>query len=806
MKRESEEPGQNGQVNSSYTSDNIKVLEGIEAVRKRPAMYIGSTSTEGLHHLVYEIVDNSIDEAMAGVCDRIDVLIHLDDSVTVIDNGRGIPVDIHPQEKKPGAEVVLTTLHAGGKFDKKSYQVSGGLHGVGLSVVNALSEWLELEIWRDQCIWKQRYERGKPVTELKNVGPTEKMGTKIRFMPDSEIFEIREFNYETLSIRLRELAFLNKGLMITVVDLRKKDLKEEFKYDGGISSFVEFLNRNKHPLHKKPIVLEGIKNDIIVDIAFQYNDSFQENILCYVNNIHTHEGGTHLVGFKTALTRSINSYATENKLIKDIKSSLTGEDIREGITAVIAVKVPDPQFEGQTKMKLGNSEVRGVVETIVNDQLGIYFEENPPIIKTIIEKAVLAARARDAAKTARELTRRKGALETTTLPGKLADCSQRDPAFSEIFIVEGDSAGGSAKQGRDRRFQAILPLRGKLLNVEKARFDKMLGNEEIKTLITAIGSGIGHEDFDISRTRYHKIIIMTDADVDGSHIRTLLLTFFFRQMPLIIEKGYLYIAEPPLYKVTSGKKETYLVDDRAFETFILDNSCKKLYFQSGCMKQPLTGSALKALVLNLIDYNRASEHLLQAGYPLNIIQVLVKNNFNRRQQFGDEQLIKTVQSDLEPLCDAADLRFDEKTETYYLTIRLDQKELVIDTEIINFAEYADIFYLQPKIVEALAKPLFIYNDQNEVLAECERVADMIKFTMEFGRKGLSIQRFKGLGEMNPEQLWETTMNPETRTLKQVCVEDAVKADDIFSVLMGEVVELRRDFIKKHALLAKNLDI
>lgn len=789
-----------------YTADNIKVLEGIEAVRKRPAMYIGSTSATGLHHLVYEIVDNSIDEAMADVCNTIKVKIHLDESVTVIDNGRGIPVDIHPIENRPAAEVVLTTLHAGGKFDKKSYQVSGGLHGVGLSVVNALSEWLKIEIWRDGEVWKQEYSRGKPVSELKCVGKTEKRGTKIRFLPDSEIFEEHEFDYDTLAHRLRELAFLNKGILISIKDIRKKDRNDEYQYRGGIVSFIEHLNRNKHPLHKKPIFIHGEKNGVIVDISAQYTDSYQENVLTFVNNINTHEGGTHLSGFKTALTRTINSYANERNLLKDLKKTLSGDDIREGITAIISIKVPDPQFEGQTKMKLGNREVKGIVETTVNEQLGYFFEENPSVGKAIVEKAVLAARAREAAKTARELTRRKGALESASLPGKLADCSERDPALSELFIVEGDSAGGSAKQGRDRKYQAILPLRGKLLNVEKARFDKMLQNREIKTLITAIGAGIGHDDFDVLKVRYHKIIIMTDADVDGSHIRTLLLTFFFRQMPQMIEKGYLYIAQPPLYKVISGKREHYLLDAHEFDEFILQNACKKFVLRSLAIDKIYKNTRMQNIILKLISFQSNLEKLEHAGYPYNIIKVLVDNKINRRRHFTDKNIMELLVKSFRKKFNDAMINYNEETESYSLSINYEDIVYELDSEIINFDEFRSIYNINQSLGELVNPPYEILNVKQEIVETIETRTELIEYLENYGRKGLSIQRFKGLGEMNPEQLWETSMNQKTRTLKKIMVEDAVAADEIFSVLMGENVLVRRNFIRNNALLVKNLDI
>lgn len=634
------------EYNNNYNADQIQVLEGLEAVRKRPGMYIGSTGSRGLHHLVYEVVDNSIDEALAGYCDNIEIVIHQDNSITVIDDGRGIPVDIHPKLGLPAVEVVLTVLHAGGKFGGEGYKVSGGLHGVGVSVVNALSKWLEIEVKRDGKIHHQRYERGKPVSKLKIIGETEETGTKIVFIPDDEIFEETEFIFETLVQRFRELAFLNKGIKISLRDERLENEKsKEFQYQGGIISFVEYLNKNKGVVFKDPIYFEGKKEDTQVEIAIQYNDSYVENVFAFANNINTQEGGTHLVGFKTALTRIINDYSRKLNLLKENEANLGGEDVREGLTAIISIKLVDPQFEGQTKTKLGNPEIRGMVDSIVGEKLGEFFEENPTVTKKIIFKAKAAAQAREAARKARELTRRKTVLESNALPGKLADCSIKDPSMSELYIVEGDSAGGSAKQGRDRRFQAILPLRGKILNVEKARMDKILGNEEIRSIITALGTGIG-EDFNLDKARYHKIIIMTDADVDGSHIRTLLLTFFYRYMQPLISSGYVYIAQPPLFQVKKGKKERYAYDEK----------------------------------------------------------------------------------------------------------------------------------------------------------------EMDKILAEIGRDGINIQRYKGLGEMNPEQLWETTMSPETRTVLQVTIEDAIVADDIFNVLMGDKVEPRRDFIQENARYVKDLDV
>src|SRR5512139_396 len=602
------------ETEEKYTAEQIKILDGLAAVRKRPAMYIGNTSVEGLHHLVHELVDNSIDEAPAAYCHQLEVVLHIDNSVTVRDDGRGIPVDMHEKENRPAVEVVMTKLHSGGKFDNRSYKISGGLHGVGLSVVNALSEFIDLEIRRDGKVYHQTYERGEAKTKLEVIGKTKHTGTQVRFKPDSQIFETVNFSFDILSQRLRELAFLNKGLSISIEDERSEK-RHDFFYKGGILSFIEYLNKNKNCIHPKPIYVQGAKNGIDLEIAFQYNDGYAENLFAFANNINTQEGGTHLIGFKSDLTRTINQYATSANLLKGVKENLTGEDIREGLAGVISVKIPEPQFEGQTKTKLGNSEVKGLVEALVNEKLGNYFEENPGVARKIISKVIDAARAREAARKARELSRRKGALEGDSLPGKLAECQEKDPALSEIYIVEGDSAGGSAKQGRDRTFQAILPLKGKILNVEKARFDKMLASEEIRILISALGAGIGKEDYDIHRLRYHRIIIMTDADVDGSHIRTLLLTFFYRHMPEVIERGYLYIAQPPLFKVTEGKNETYMKDEEAFNRHLMNRAVAKSEVIVQSTNKKLIEKRLTLLLEKIFLYHDLIQRIQKKGYP-----------------------------------------------------------------------------------------------------------------------------------------------------------------------------------------------
>src|SRR3954470_19711494 len=625
----------NGAAAGDYGADKIKVLEGLEAVRKRPAMYIGSTGEPGLHHLVYEVVDNSIDEALAGFCDLVNVTIHIDNSVTVIDNGRGIPVDMH-ESGKSAAEVVLTVLHAGGKFDNDAYKVSGGLHGVGVSVVNALSEELNLEIWRDGRVYQQSYERGHPLTDLQATGTTKRRGTKVRFKPDPQIFETIEFSFDTLAQRLRELAFLNGGVTITLDDERDQGKSHRFHYEGGIREFVTHLNKNKAVVNDAPIYMQAQKDRIDVEIALQWNDGYSETVYTFANNINTHEGGTHLSGFRSALTRTINAYAAANNLAKDLKESVGGDDIREGLVAIISVKIPQPQFEGQTKTKLGNTEVKGIVEQIVNEKLGTYLEETPAVARRIISKAVDAARARDAARKARDLVRRKGALDSSTLPGKLADCQERDPALSELYIVEGESAGGSAKQGRDRRFQAILPIKGKILNVEKARFDKMLSSEEIRTMIAALGCGIGHEDFDISKLRYHRVIIMTDADVDGSHIRTLLLTFFYRQMPQLIDQGYVYIAQPPLYRAKRGKGETYIKDDRELESFLIRRAAEaRKVTVAG--RTTVSGDELVRVLQRLIAYGKQIQVVERRGQPRDIVEKLLARDIRDKALFADRE-------------------------------------------------------------------------------------------------------------------------------------------------------------------------
>ena len=789
-----------------YTAESIKVLKGLEAVRKRPAMYIGSTGSEGLHHLVYEVVDNSIDEASAGYCSTIDVIIHVDNSVTVIDDGRGIPVTLHKKEKKPAAEVVMTTLHAGGKFDTKSYQVSGGLHGVGVSVVNALAERLDLEIKRDGGVFSQSYERGKPVTKLKKIGTTKKTGTKVTFRPDEQVFKSIDFNFETLSQRLRELSFLNKGLQITLVDERT-DKTNEFQYKGGIKEFVQYLNQNKSTLSPKPIYLERKKDDVLIDIALQYNTGYSETIFTFVNNINTIEGGTHLIGFKAALTRSINNYANAHNLAKDISQNLTGDDTREGLCAVLSLKLKDPQFEGQTKAKLGNSDVKGIVESVVNEELSAYFEENPTAAKKIVMKILESARARIAARKARDLARRKGVLESTSLPGKLADCQEKDPAGSEIFLVEGDSAGGSAKQARDRRFQAILPLKGKILNVEKARFDKVLKSEEIGLMVSALGTGVEQTDFNLEKLRYHKVIIMTDADVDGSHIRTLLMTFFYRQMPQLIERGHLYIAQPPLYKISKGKSFEYLRDERSFETYMIKKISEDFQLKVKGQSELIKGDKFRRFFHKIIAKKNFLQILERKNYPFFLIEILLDNEVSDMDFLKDKKKMGKIISLLNEKGISSALNTDEEHGLYEISVDFRVNGMKVSCKVnlglIQSVEYKNLYKLH-KELEDFKSPFQIIADSEKVKVDNE--AKLLDYLFQHGKKGIVVQRYKGLGEMTPQQLWETTMDPEKRYLLQVSVQDAVEADKVFTILMGEEVESRRNFIEANALEAQNLDI
>jgi len=803
-------------ADAKYTAENIKVLKGLDAVRKRPGMYIGDTDDgSGLHHMVFELVDNSIDEAQAGYSTRVDVTIHNDNSVTVEDDGRGIPVDMHKGEGRSAAEVIMTELHSGGKFDHNSYKVSGGLHGVGVSVVNALSESLELEIKRDGDVWYQNYHRGVPEESIKAIGKTKRTGTKVRFFPDTQIFSEQEFHYETLAQRLRELAFLNKGVRIVLEDERSSK-KDDFSYAGGIRSFVEHLARNKAPLHKQPIHLEEVRDDgtgeETAEIAVQWNDGYQEQIFCFTNTINNRDGGAHLVGFKSALTRTVNAYANAAGLLKNLKENLTGDDIREGLTAVVSVKIHDPKFSSQTKDKLVSSEVKGWIEQVVNDRLGSFLEENPAIAKKIILKSVDAARAREAARKARELTRRKGALDASNLPGKLADCSERNPEFAELFLVEGESAGGTAKQGRERRFQAVLPLKGKILNVEKARFDKMLNSEEIKTLISALGTGIGREDFDVGKVRYHKLIIMCDADVDGSHIRTLILTFFFRQMKEIIERGYLYVAQPPLFKVAEGrKKETYLKDESEYQRFMVERIQEswKLSVEIDGEQKILSGSRLATFLEQVESFRDEMDRLVSRGYPEDALRVALLNGLKDKKALSDQ----TKLSEIAHIIEASGFHSvvvgeDEEHGTGFIRFvsRRDgvERNVKLDWDLVSTAEYRAMARNRHGI-DALSSTGFVLQKGDDTI-EVATLNEALETLYEGARKGLSIQRYKGLGEMNAEQLWETTMDPEKRHLLQVRIEDHVGADDLFSVLMGDQVAPRREFIEQNALNVKNLDI
>ncbi|HEV8701051.1 MAG TPA: DNA topoisomerase (ATP-hydrolyzing) subunit B [Candidatus Polarisedimenticolia bacterium] len=790
----------------TYDASKIKVLEGLEAVRKRPAMYIGNTSAGGLHHLVYEVVDNSIDESQAGHCDRIEVTIHIDNSVTVVDNGRGIPVDMHSTEKRPAAEVVMTVLHSGGKFDNDSYKVSGGLHGVGVSVVNALSECLDLEIWRDGLVYEERFERGKPADAFRQTGTTKKRGTKIRFRPDPTIFEDVNFSFDVLSQRLRELAFLNEGVTIIIEDERAENKRHEFNYKGGIASFVEHLNKNKTPIHPKPIYMRGERDGVVAEIALQYNDGYNEIVFSFANSINTLEGGTHLSGFRSALTRTINNYA--GKVISKEQVALSGDDVREGLTAVVSVKLSRPQFEGQTKTKLGNSEVKGIVEAMLNEKLSACFEETPGVARKILEKGLEALRAREAARKAKELTRRKGALDSGMLPGKLADCQETDPSKSEMFLVEGDSAGGSAKQGRDRRTQAILPLRGKILNVEKARFDRMLGSQEIRTIITALGTGIGDEDYDHARLRYHKIIIMTDADVDGSHIRTLLLTFFYRQMPQVVERGHLFIAQPPLYKVKKGKTETYLANDDDLNTFLMATAALERVVKLPKSASVLEGPSLRNALDRLVRYQVHLDLLGKRGYDPGLIETLLGAGVGAAKTFEDSEELEAVRRAVEKAgFKTEDLEKDEEHGRFTFEVAARSRghaASVVGWDLISSIEYRTLKSLEGDLKDLRHPPFIIAENGNEMAVDSR--LDLLRHLMEEGKKGLSIQRYKGLGEMNSDQLWETTMNPETRRLVQVNIADAVEADMIFTVLMGDMVEPRRKFIEENALEVRNLDI
>ncbi|MGO9620381.1 MAG: DNA topoisomerase (ATP-hydrolyzing) subunit B [Desulfobaccales bacterium] len=790
-----------------YGAEKIQVLKGLSPVRERPAMYIGNTGMDGLHHLVYEVVDNSVDEAMAGHCNEIKVKIHSDQSVTVEDNGRGIPVEPHPSEKLPAVEVVMTRLHAGGKFDSGAYKVSGGLHGVGVSVVNALSEYLEVEIRRDGQVYHQRYERGKTATKLANTGKTKRRGTTVTFKPDPEIFPETTFSYDVLAQRLRELSFLNGGVRIFLED-ELSDRKNEFLYAGGIVSFVEYLNRNKTPIHPEPIYLTGGKNGTDLEIAFQYNDTYNEQIFTFANNINTREGGAHLSGFKAGLTRAINQYMAISDLPKNLKNShLTGEDVREGLVAVISVKLPHPQFEGQTKTKLGNSEVKGLVENLLYEHLLSNLGENPRVARDILAKLLDAARAREAARRARDLVRKKGALGDMTLPGKLADCQERDPARRELYLVEGDSAGGSAKQARDRRFQAILPLKGKIINVEKARPEKMFENSEIRTLISSLGSDLSQEELDLVSLRYHKVIIMTDADVDGAHIRTLLLTFFYREMEGLVAGGYLYIAQPPLYRLTRGSEKTYLKDDGEFKKHLLKRGMEKKRLRLGAGRT-LEGAPLGQALEKVIAYQEYLQRFEKRGLDRKVLQLLLDNGIVSKESLcQEERLRELVQALQQEHNVAARLEFDEEHTCWAFLISSnvrDKGEIRIDWEILSGSDFQALVRLSQEIQDFKNPPHFL--EGKDRTWEFPSLEGLVAFILEEGQKGINIQRFKGLGEMNPEQLWETTMDPETRTLLKVNIADASEADNIFTILMGDKVEPRREFIQNNVLELNELDI
>jgi len=802
----------------AYDASSIQVLEGLEAVRKRPGMYIGDTTSRGYNHLVYEVVDNSVDEALAGYCKNITVTIHADDSLTVEDDGRGIPVGKH-KDGRSALEVVMTVLHAGGKFDGSSYKVSGGLHGVGASVVNALSSRCSVTVRREGHIWKQTYEKGIPQGPIEKAGDTDKTGTTTTFKPDREIFkdESIKFDYTILSNRFRELAFLNAGLKISLTDERTSQ-RQEFQYSQGIMEFVAHMNETKKAAHPEVVYFKGVKDDVEVEVAMQWNDSYSESIYSYCNNINTVEGGTHLIGFRTALTRTANAYAANKNLIKDLEANLEGEDIREGLAAVISVKVREPQFEGQTKTKLGNNEAKGAVESLVNDKLADWFDRNPNLAKTIVTKCVEAARARLAARKARDLARRKTALDSGSLPGKMADCQERDPAKCELYLVEGDSAGGSAKQARDRRTQAVLPLRGKILNVEKARFDKMLGNEEIKMMVAALGTGIGRENVNVEKTRYHKIIIMTDADVDGSHIRTLLLTFFYRQLPEVLEKGYVYIAQPPLYRVKKGKDEKYLKDEKMLTQHLMDLSLSKVTIAN--MRAGTLETEMKKFILNIHRYDELLK-TLAVRFDRDVLNHFLRQPKELVDILKSENEIKAVFEDFKkwakanPLVGVTDAQLttakNEEFGGFSVGVRSTKfgymQTSTFDHDFAESSEWEELRAMWTNFAALAPLPITVKTTDSEDEPQVfHHYVDFYNFIMEMGKKGIYVQRYKGLGEMNPEQLWETTLNPENRNLLRVTIDDAMAADETFSMLMGELVEPRRKFIQDNALLAKELDV
>ena len=803
--------------NEDYMADSIKVLKGLEAVRKRPGMYIGDTDDgSGLHHMVFEVVDNSVDEALAGHCDTITITVHTDNSVTITDNGRGIPVDAH-ESGRPAAELVMTELHAGGKFDDNSYKVSGGLHGVGVSVVNALSVALKLEVYRDGKVWQQEYCRGAPTTDFVAVGKTNRTGTKVTFLPDTQIFTNIEFHFDQLANRLRELAFLNPGVTISLEE-DETGKHTDFRYDGGIAAFVVHLSQAKSPLHPTPIHFMASRGTTSVEVALQWNNSFQEQLFCYTNNIRNRDGGAHLSGIKAALTRTLNNYAQTTNILKNLPP-LTGDDAREGLVCILSVKMHDPKFSSQTKDKLVSSEVKGIVENVANEKLLEYFEENPSEAKKIIEKSADAARAREAARRAREMIRRKGALDSASLPGKLADCQEKNPAGAEIFLVEGDSAGGSAKQGRDRRYQAILPLRGKILNVEKARFDRILRSEEIAIMITALGTGIGPESFDIDKLRYHKVVIMTDADVDGHHIRTLLLTFFYRQMPEVLERGHLYIAQPPLYKLKKGKKETYLEDERSLQEYLLSSGSTGIVLAAGDGQTAITGERLKATMEGIIKYRRWIAPFARK-MDVRIVDTLLSATDFGAAGLDDEATLKATVSQMDAYITQnypqltpfePQIERDDEHNCYRLSVRSVQagvpKLSIIDQDFLEANIFVRLRELANELKSLGGAPYILRKEgSDEELSRLPTLEGTLDRLIELARKGIGLQRYKGLGEMNPDQLWETTMDPERRTMLQVRIDDAVAADQLFTILMGDEVEPRRAFIMENALNVVNLDI